>query len=247
MELIIATGTTIVFVLNAIKLGPSLNSCNFPSLLIFPAGDINKFLPLLISFIIYLIESWHIVSPFKGIALTRYRSNLGIILLKKLDNLSKIFNSFPVIFVYNGGMKKMVVPLKKSDHKFTYKEYCSWPEDERWELIDGIAYNMSPAPSSKHQRISGYLYTGLSNFLKQKSCEVFSAPFDVMLPNFPIENEEEIDTIVQPDISVICNPTKIVDRGCLGAPDLIVEILSPSTSKKDLNEKFQLYRSEKNH
>ena len=142
---------------------------------------------------------------------------------------------------YNGVMEDMGIPKKKTDHKFTYKEYCSWPEDERWELIDGVAYDMSPAPSSRHQRISGYLYTELSNFLKPKSCEVFSAPFDVLLPIFPIEDENKINTVVQPDISVICDSTKIIEKGCLGAPDLIIEILSPSTSKKDLNEKFQLY------
>jgi len=135
----------------------------------------------------------------------------------------------------------MGLELKKTDHKFTYKDYCSWPDDERWELIDGVAYDMSPAPTSRHQRISMIISTNISNWLKGKECEIFSAPFDVLLPAFPLKNEGEIDTIVQPDISVICDPSKIVERGCLGTPDLIVEILSPSTSKKDLNEKFQLY------
>lgn len=134
------------------------------------------------------------------------------------------------------GLKK-----KESDHKFTYKEYCSWPNDERWELIDGAAYDMSPAPSSRHQSISSILHNSLFNFLKNKPCKTFAAPFDVMLPEFPMGNENEIDTIVQPDISVICDSSKIIEKGCLGAPDLIIEILSPSTSKKDLNEKFQLY------
>ena len=133
------------------------------------------------------------------------------------------------------------VPELKGDHKFTYSEYCSWPDDERWELIDGIAYDMSPAPSSKHQRISFNLSTQIGIFLKNKIYDAFSAPFDVMLPTSPIENNDKIDTIVQPDISVICDPSKIIEKGCLGAPDLIIEILSPSTSKKDLNEKFQLY------
>jgi Uma2 family endonuclease len=136
------------------------------------------------------------------------------------------------------GLKK-----EKTDHKFTYKEYCSWPDDERWELIDGVAYDMSPAPSSKHQRISRILSTKIDNFLLDKKCELFIAPFDVLLPIFPIEDENKINTVVQPDISVICDSTKIVERGCLGAPDLIIEILSPSTSKKDLNEKFQLYEN----
>ncbi len=135
----------------------------------------------------------------------------------------------------------MELEAKKIDSKYTYKEYCSWPEDERWELIDGVAYDMCAAPTSRHQRISGELYYQLRYFLKKYKCEAFSAPFDVLLPAFPLKNEGEINTVVQPDISVICDPSKIVERGCLGAPDLIIEILSPSTSKKDLNEKFQLY------
>jgi len=115
------------------------------------------------------------------------------------------------------------------------------PEDERWELIDGEAYDMSPAPSSRHLSISSILHNSLFNFLKNKLCKTFAAPFDVLLPNFPVGNEDDINTVVQPDISVICDPTKIIEKGCLGAPDLIIEILSPSTSKKNLNEKFQIY------
>lgn len=144
---------------------------------------------------------------------------------------------------YNGGMKSVGIPKKKTDGKFTYKDYCSWPEDERWELIDGEAYDMSPAPSSKHQRISMRMSSNISNWLKGNECEIFSAPFDVFFPIFPIEDQYKINTIVQPDISVICDPSKIVEKGCMGAPDLIIEILSPSTSKKDLNEKFQLYEN----
>ena len=138
-------------------------------------------------------------------------------------------------------MKTVGIPIKKSDHRYTYKEYCSWPDDERWELIDGVAYTMSPAPSSRHQGVSFNLSTQIGLFLQNRSCTAFSAPFDVFLPEFPIESENTIDTIVQPDISVICDSTKIIEKGCLGAPDLVVEILSPSTSKRDLNEKFQLY------
>ncbi len=134
-----------------------------------------------------------------------------------------------------------MIPLKKSDHRYTYKEYCSWPDDERWELIDGVAYNMSPAPTSNHQRLSFELARQIGNFLESRHCKAFSAPFDVFLPVFPIKSENEIDTVVQPDISVICDKSKIIEKGCLGAPDLIIEILSPSTSKRDLNEKFGLY------
>lgn len=135
----------------------------------------------------------------------------------------------------------MAIPIKKSGHKFTYTDYSLWPDDERWELIDGIAYDMSPAPSSDHQSISVILSSKIHLFLHDKPCSVFTAPFDVYFPTFPKQDFNTIDTIVQPDISVICDSSKIINKGCLGAPDLIVEILSPSTNKKDLNEKFHLY------
>lgn len=76
----------------------------------------------------------------------------------------------------------MRLAQKKSDQKFTYKDYCSWPEDERWELIDGEAYNMSPTPTSRHQGLSRELLLKLGNFLNSSPCKVFPAPFDVMLP-----------------------------------------------------------------
>ncbi len=135
----------------------------------------------------------------------------------------------------------MGIPIRKSDHKFTYTEYCRWPENERWELIDGIAYDMSPAPSSAHQSISVILSSKIHFFLHDKPCSIFTAPFDVYFQTFPKQDFNTINTIVQPDLSVICDSSKIISKGCLGAPDLIVEILSPSTNKKDLNEKFQLY------
>ncbi|NQT60054.1 MAG: Uma2 family endonuclease [Bacteroidetes bacterium] len=135
----------------------------------------------------------------------------------------------------------MGLPIKKADHKFTYVEYSTWPDDERWELIDGTAYNMSPAPSTSHQRVSRILFSQICNFVENSSCEPFAAPFDVYLPEFPDQDFNEIDTIVQPDLIIICDSSKIIQKGCLGAPDMVVEILSPSTAKKDMNEKFQLY------
>ena len=135
----------------------------------------------------------------------------------------------------------MGIPKIKTGNKFTYKDYCSWPEDERWELINGDAYDMSPAPSIRHQRISRILSTKIDNFLSDRKCELFIAPFDVFFPDYIDQDTDDIVTVVQPDLSVICNPIKLIDTGCYGAPDLIIEILSPSTSKKDLNEKFQLY------
>jgi len=99
---------------------------------------------------------------------------------------------------------------------------------------------MSPAPSSEHQRISMELGRQLSNYLRGKNCTVFPAPFDVRLPRGE-EKDEEIENVVQPDLVVVCDRGKIDKRGCKGAPDLIIEILSYSTAKKDLNEKFNLY------
>ena len=139
----------------------------------------------------------------------------------------------------------MGLPVKKADHKFTYKDYCSWPDEERWELIDGVAYDMSPAPSVDHQKILGKLHLQIGNFLKGKDCEVYLAPFDVFFPDSPDQDVNEVTTVVQPDISVICSKKKIISRGCFGPSDLIVEILSPSTMKKDLSLKFDLYQSAK--
>lgn len=132
-------------------------------------------------------------------------------------------------------------PVRKSDHRFTYGDYRQWPEEERWELIDGSAFNMSPAPSSGHQAISFYISMELGNFLKDKPCRAFAAPFDVFLPGEGEDREDRISTIVQPDISVICDISRITGKGCVGAPDLVMEILSPYTSVRDLNIKFKLY------
>ncbi len=129
---------------------------------------------------------------------------------------------------------------KKLNRKFTYKDYLSWPEGERWELIDGEAYDMSPAPSRTHQFISSYFTSTFFEYFKGKECNVFASPFDVRLPG-GFKADEDVDTVVQPDISVFCDETKLDERGGNGAPDLVVEILSPATASKDLKEKFMLY------
>ena len=125
---------------------------------------------------------------------------------------------------------------------YSYADYLTWPEDERWELIDGVPYNMTPAPTPKHQEILGELFRILANWLKGNRCRVYMAPFDVRLAGSEIP-DSVIDKVVQPDISVVCDPQKIDDRGCLGTPDMIIEILSPSTFKKDLGIKLALYES----
>ncbi|MBN2444412.1 MAG: Uma2 family endonuclease [Spirochaetales bacterium] len=133
----------------------------------------------------------------------------------------------------------MGLPL--AQEKYTYKDYCGWDDDTRWELIDGVAYDMSPSPSVKHQNVLLQLAGEFREFFKDKTCAVYISPLDVRLPEGD-ENEEDTGTVVQPDLFVVCDPSKIDDRGCLGAPDLVVEILSPSTAGKDLNEKKELYR-----
>jgi Uma2 family endonuclease len=121
--------------------------------------------------------------------------------------------------------------------KYTYADYLTWNDGKRYELIDGEVYMMSPAPSINHQRISSGLSSQLYNFLKGKKCEVFPAPFDVRL-----NADTEDDTVVQPDISVICDPDKIKDgKTCQGAPDMVAEILSPATAHRDRIDKFKKY------
>ena len=122
------------------------------------------------------------------------------------------------------------------DKKYTYADYVTWGDDKRYELIDGEIYMMS-APSLDHQAISRELSRRLANYLDGKTCEVFSAPCDVRL-----NAGAEDNTVVQPDIIVVCDPEKIKDRKtCQGAPDLIIEILSPSTASYDQIVKLNQY------
>ncbi len=128
----------------------------------------------------------------------------------------------------------------KQEERFTYGDYLTWDDGERWELIDGVPYNMSPAPRVRHQLILGELHRQVANWLLDKPCQLFLAPFDVRLPEAD-ESDDLVETVVQPDLSVVCDKTKLDDAGCRGAPDLIVEILSPSTAHKDLKVKFDRY------
>ncbi|MDR2617978.1 MAG: Uma2 family endonuclease [Treponema sp.] len=122
--------------------------------------------------------------------------------------------------------------------RYTYADYCAWETEKRYELIDGEAYMMS-APSVNHQIVSGELFGQFWNFLKGKPCQVFAAPFDVRL--FPRADGSD-DTVVQPDLLVICDVTKIADgKACRGAPDMVIEILSPSNAEIPLLLKFSKY------
>ena len=123
---------------------------------------------------------------------------------------------------------------------YTYGDYRTWDDDLRWELIGGEAFCMSPGPGTAHQSILMKLGAKLGNYFEGKGCQVFGAPFDVMLPNGD-EPENKIDTVVQPDIMILCDKSKLQHNGIKGAPDVIFEILSPSTARRDQDDKFKLY------
>lgn len=130
---------------------------------------------------------------------------------------------------------------KKTGQKtYNYRDYLGWPPPERWEIIGGEAYAMTPGPDVDHQRILRDLGTQINVFLQGKACELFLAPFDLLIP---AENEadEEVNTVLQPDAFVVCDPAKISRRGCRGAPDWVIEILSPSTAGRDQIIKRRVY------
>jgi len=124
---------------------------------------------------------------------------------------------------------------------YTYADYLLWQFEERVELLRGHLLQMA-APSRKHQNISMKLTRPLINAVWGGSCSVFAAPFDVRLTRFNKIQNQEVTTVVQPDLCVICDPAKLDDQGCLGAPDLIVEILSPGDSRTEMKDKFEIYQ-----
>ena len=126
--------------------------------------------------------------------------------------------------------------------RYSYADYLTWTDDKMRELIDGMVYTFA-APFRKHARAvaSFFLKAGLYVKRRKGKCEIYTAPFDVRLPTNGETADHQIYNVVQPDICVICDPAKLDERGCIGAPDLVVEVISPSTSKKDLNQKFFLY------
>ena len=124
-------------------------------------------------------------------------------------------------------------PQLQSNQRYTAADYVTWNDGHRYELFHGSIHAMSPAPNLYHQGASRNLSFEIGRFLKPKAiCRIFYAPIDVFLSD---------DTVVQPDIIVVCDPQKLQKKGCVGAPDLVVEILSPSTSKTDWKDKFTLY------
>jgi len=137
-------------------------------------------------------------------------------------------------------------PIGYTTHRYSYADYLTWSDDKMREIIDGVVYLFS-APVRKHAEITGsFFYRVLSYFHKRRGrekskCKVYTAPFDVRLPVDGETEDNKIFNVVQPDIVVVCDPSKLDYRGCIGAPDLIVEVNSPSTSKRDLHLKFSLY------
>jgi len=132
------------------------------------------------------------------------------------------------------------MPLPQEEQKYSYADYLTWPEGERWEIIDGIAY-MQAAPTPIHQQILMELSKQFAVYLTGKPCKVYPAPFCVRLTKGDEKKNEDIKKVVEPDITIVCDKTKIDGKGCNGAPDLIVEILSPSSIKMDRFEKFNRY------
>lgn len=134
------------------------------------------------------------------------------------------------------------MPLSKESGlgDYTYNDYLSWPDDERWELIEGEPFLMSPAPSRIHQEVVGELFLQIGNYLRDKNCRVYVAPFDVILVS-QNQRKENSKNVVQPDITIICDKNKLDDKGCVGSPDMIIEVVSPSTASQDYVKKLNLY------
>jgi Uma2 family endonuclease len=133
----------------------------------------------------------------------------------------------------------MGLALKDTQHH-CYGDYLAWPEDVRYELIDGEAYLMAPAPDLAHQDVAGEIYFQIRKALQGRPCRPFIAPVDVRLPKHT-EADEQVDTVVQPDVFVVCDAGKLDRRGVRGAPDWVVEVLSPSTASHDQILKRTLY------
>jgi Uma2 family endonuclease len=129
--------------------------------------------------------------------------------------------------------------------RYTYADYLTWFDDKRRELLDGIVHLFAAAPSKRHQKVAGRLFAKMFNIIEKHkgTCEVYHAPFDVRLPKNGERADDKIYTVVQPDVCIVCDPAKLDDQGCLGAPDLMVEVKSISTRDYDMTEKFRLYEA----
>lgn len=133
----------------------------------------------------------------------------------------------------------MALPAEKE--RYTFADVVTWEENDRIEIIDGKTVMMAP-PTVRHQRISREIVRQLANYLEGKKCEVFAAPFGVRLFEKDGDRPEDVDTMVEPDVSVVCDKNKLDKNGCKGAPDMVIEILSPSTLRHDRFVKLALYQ-----
>ena len=133
----------------------------------------------------------------------------------------------------------MTLAFQNTQH-YNYGDYVTWSDDAQCELIDGEAFMMSPAPDLAHQEVAGEIYFQIRQALQGNPCRAFMAPIDVRLPK-QNEADDQIDTVVQPDLFVVCNSNKLDKRGVRGAPDWIIEVLSPSTASRDQITKRNLY------
>jgi len=142
--------------------------------------------------------------------------------------------------VYNkteDDLSSVVSDAVQLERKYTYSDYCKWDDDKRWELIQGIPYLMA-SPSRVHQKVVLSLGRAIENYLHDKHCEVYIAPLDVRL-----NADTEDNTVVQPDVLIVCDKSKLDDKGIIGAPDFIAEILSPSSAKNDIERKYYEYKN----
>ena len=123
--------------------------------------------------------------------------------------------------------------------RYSYAEYLTWFDNVRRELIDGFIKLMTPVPTRKHQLVSYKIVRLLGNFIEKKPCQIYYSPFDVRFPQN--KNDKEIFTVVQPDIYIVCDLEKLDEKDCIGAPDLIIEVITPKYGKRDVKDKFKIY------
>ena len=148
----------------------------------------------------------------------------------------------PVTTLYQQAFRSHTehMELSRERERYSWADYLQWPEDERYELVEGVPYAMSPAPGRRHQEIGGELFHQMYSALRGTSCRVFHAPFDVKLS---AQEADDAPTVLQPDITVTCDPAKLTKQGVSGAPDLVVEIVSPDSGLADRRRKFDLYQT----
>lgn len=150
------------------------------------------------------------------------------------------------LHILHEDLSETMVEEPESPYGFTYADYLTWNFKERIELIKGRIFKMSPAPSTTHQKISRNICNSITNYLNNKLCQCLYAPVDVRLKGKPFRNkkrrDDQVNTVVQPDIIVVCDPEKLKDeRSIDGAPEFVVEILSPGNTKTETKYKLDLY------